>query len=189
MQHVERQIHTRSGEHPSGLALREERKAVPPKPVRRPESLCEQHVTAETLHAAVAGAALLPIPRGQLAYPRRPASGRAWSRMCTSTRARHASGSAVSVPADLSDRYVTAFSVRSYVSRAKATGCRAQDRASQMAEARSSSGTKTAHLEPGVRPFRHSGGLLAVLRAVRARYDFDLVRFALHHAQSYTNCR
>ena len=102
MQHVERQNYTWSGEHPSGLALREERKAVPPKPVRRPESLGEQHVTAETWHAADA------------------------------------------VPADLSDRYVPACSVRSCVSRARATGFRAQDRASRVAKARSSSGIQTA---------------------------------------------
>jgi proteic killer suppression protein len=59
-----------------------------------------------------------------------------------------ASGSAVWVPAvgpsALSDRYGTACATRSYVTRASATGLRAQYRASRVAKARSSSATHTA---------------------------------------------
>ena len=99
--------------------------------------------------AAAASAAFSRMPRGRLAYQPEyrvvtcPLSGK-W----TSTRARNSSGSTVSVPAvgpaDLSDRYVTAFAPRSYVSRSSATGFRAQYRASRVANARSSSGTQTA---------------------------------------------
>ena len=59
--------------------------------------------------------------------------------MRTRTWARNSRGTAVSVPAvgpsDLSDRYVTAFAVRSYVSRSSATGFRVHYRASLVANA------------------------------------------------------
>ena len=94
-----------------------------------------------------AGSACRRMPRGRLAYQPSyrvvtcPLSG-----IWTSTRARNSSGSTVSVPAvgpsDLSERYVTAFAVRSYVSRSSATGFRAQYRASRVANARSSSDTR-----------------------------------------------
>src|SRR5450830_1070312 len=57
--------------------------------------------------------------------------------MWTSTRERNSNGSAVSVPAvgpsDLSERYVTVVAARSYVSRSRATGFRAQSRARRVA--------------------------------------------------------
>ena len=94
-----------------------------------------------------AGAAVSRPPRGRLAdQPSYRVVTWPGSGMCPSTRARNSSGAAVSVPdvgpSDLSDRYVTAFAARSYVTRSSATGLRAQDRASRVANARSSSGTR-----------------------------------------------
>ena len=70
------------------------------------------------------------------------------SGMWTSTRARNTRGPTVAVPAvgpsDVSERYVTAFTVRSSVSYSSAIGCRAPYRASRVATARSSAGIQRA---------------------------------------------